>query len=289
MQMINIKLKSIEENFAKSIKSISQRKITMTQLRKIISRISNQKDDIFKTNLRSFARFKNRCKADYDYAESIQLPKITDGMSPEAIAKSYEDAKLINTRLKMLLSKLNGMAAIENRKGKKTSITSESDSGASNSSKRGLRSKKSSPLNDQPLLMKTSETKVSENSTQTDFTPTITHNAFNKYDLIRRNNPDPQSHLSELERLFESTKLNNGSSFNAAEKKNNCQLKDFKQKALRNKAKINFEIDKLSDFYWLVKCYRKRGIFPNRSEIMAAVKNHFSDSSIGLFLVMSAP
>ena len=65
----------------------------------MITKISNQKETIF----RSFSNLKNEFKADFDYAESIEMPKITDVNHPEHIDRVYEKAKLINVRLNMFL------------------------------------------------------------------------------------------------------------------------------------------------------------------------------------------
>ena len=260
---MSIKLNSIERKFANFIGGYALRTITLSQLQKTISKISNQKGTIFGL----YSKFQSDFKADFDYAESIELPKIMDAMNPEEIERSYENAKVINMRLKMFLSKLNEIA---NKKAKKNSIESESSSEVTGSTI-GFRSQMSSLLN-----------AFDDLSTQTDFTPTITNRAFHKYDLIRRNSTDPESHLSELEKLFDAIKQNSEISFNVSQKKMESQFEDFEKKALKQKDKIKFEMNKFSNFYWIIKSYRKNGFFPSKSEIKTAVKNHFSDSSVGV-------
>ena len=262
--------------------------ITAGQLQKMITRISNKKREIFQNNFESFSQFKNEFKADFDYAESIQLPKITDIMSPEAIERSYENAKLIDTRLNVFLSKLNDRLkkSRRNKKAKRNSIKSEPSTKATGSTI-GFQSERSSLLQNQQISLRNSEATVFDDlSTQTDFTPTISRSTFNKYDLIRRNFPDPHSHLSELERLFESNKRNIQTQFNVNQKKIDCQFKDFRKKALQKKDKIKFESDEFSKFNLLIKGYRESGFLQNRTEIMAEVKSQLNDSSDGLILLI---
>ena len=266
----------------------SPKTITKGQLQKMITKISNKKMEIFKTNFESFSQFKNEFKADFDYAESIQLPKITAIMSPEAIKKSYENAKLIDTRLKVFLANLNDRLkkSRRNKKAKRNSIKSESSTKVAGSTV-GFQSERSSPLQDQQMSLQNSRaTMLDDLSTQTDFTPTISRSTFNKYDLIRRNFPDPHSHLSELERLFESNKRNIKTQFDVNQKKSDCQLKDFRKKVLQKKDKIKFESEEFSKFYWLIKGYRDSGFLPNRTEIMTEVRSQLYDSSGGLILVI---
>ena len=255
MLMMSVKLNSIEQKFANLIQGYAQRIITLDQLQKMYTKISNQKGSIFG----SLSKFRNDFKADFDYAESFQFPKLTSEMSPEAIERSYENAKLINTRLKLILSKLHGMTS---KKTKRNSLNSESSSERTNDS--------GPSMNDL--------------STETDFTPRITLTTFRKYDFIRGNCTDPKSHLSELEELFESTKQNNEIILNNQQKKIDSLFEDFIIKALKEKDKIKFEVDQFSDFYWLIKGYRKSSFFPTRTEIVTAVKSQFSDSSDGLII-----
>ena len=72
--------------------------------------------------------------------------------------------------------------------------------------------------------------------------------------------------------------------FNSAQKKIECQREDFKKKAKKDKARVKFEIDKFTDFHWLIKNYRKNGTLLNRAQIMAAVESNFSESSVGFCL-----
>ena len=248
---MSIKLNSIEHKFANFIRSYALRTITLSQLQKMISKISNQKGTI----LGPYSRLRSDFRADFDYAESIELPKITDAMNPEEIERSYENAKVINIRLNMFLSKLNDMAI-----------------------------EKSSLLKDQAISMENSKPKsLDDLTTQTDFFPTLTNHAFNKYDLIRRTYTDCKSHLSELERLFES-KQNDEISLN--QKKIDSQLEDFKKKALQKKDKIKFKISEFSNFHWLIKAYRRDGFFQKRDEIMTSVASQFADSSDGVFFII---
>ena len=280
MHMMSIELNSIEQKFANFIKSYALRTITLSQLQNMITKISNQKGTI----LGAYSKLENEFKADFDYAESIELPKITDPMHLEAIERSYENAKLINMRLKMILSKFNGLPVTGNKNIKLVSAKSESSSDVTDSSI-GFKSERSSLLQDEQMPVEDSVSKTSNDlSTQTDFTPAITRSTFNKYDIVRRHYPDPQSHLSELERLFETIKQNNQISLSINQKKTESQLEDFQKKALQKKDKINFEVAEFSNFYWLIKGYRKTGFFPNRTEIMTAVKSQFSDSSDGFTL-----
>ena len=264
-----IKLNLIEQKFNNLIKSYAHRKITMSQLEKIISKIPNQKAVILNSK-----RKNELLRADVDYAESIEVPKITGAILPEDIDRLYENAKLISTRLKTILSKLN-------------SRTKSDSSSKVTGSRPGLHSERPSPLKDQPIPMKSSELKTYKDlSAQTDFNPRITIGTFRKYDFVRRNCNDPKSHLSELEELFETTKRNNEIAFNVTQKNTDRLFKDFKMKALKQKDKIKFEMDEFSNFFWVIKSYRESGFFPNRAEIMAAVKNQFSGSSVGLLSVI---
>ena len=279
MQIMSIKLESIERSFANSIKSSTQTTETKNLLRKKVKKIENQKEEIFK---KSFKKLKNEFKADFDYAESIQLPDITSEMSASAIEISHENAKLIHTRLKLFLSKLNDRLCDRiKRYSKKTKLSSD-DAGCTVS----FQSERSSLLQDQPIRIKDSKPlKYDDLSTQTDFTPTITLRTFQKYELLSRSCTDPKSHLSELKRIFESTKQNNKTNFKVTQKKIDFQFEDFQKKALENKTKIKFEIDKFSNFYWTIKNYRKNDFLPNRSQIMTAVANQFSDSSNGFLII----
>ena len=280
MQTISIKLESIERNFANSLRSSVQRKITISQLQKLISKIPNQKAEIFK---KSFKKLKNEFKADFDYAESIQLPKIAGAMSQSDIEISYENAKLIHGRLKLILSKLNDRLCERiKRYAKKTKLSTD-DAGSTI----GFQSERSSLLQNQPIIIKDSKPlSYDDLSTQTDFTPTITLRTFKKYELISRSCTDPKSHLSELKRIFESTKQNNKTNFKITQKKIDCQFEDFQKKALQNKTKIKFEIDEFSNFCWLIKNYRKNNFFLNRAQIQIAVASQFTDSSDGVFLII---
>ena len=275
-QMI-LKLNSIEQKFANLIKSYENRIITLDQLQKMISKISNQKGNI----TGSLAKFRNEFKADFDYAESIEFPKITDSMHPEDIERSYEIAKAINLRLNMLLSKMNGMIKKLNQK---NSTVSESSSEVACSSI-GFRSERSSLLQDQPNK-DFEPTKTGDLSTQTDFTPRITISTFRKYDFIRKNCTDPKSHLSELEELFVSTKQNNEIASNVTQRRIDSLFEDFKMKALKQKDKIKFEMGDFSNFFWVIESYRKSGFFPNKVEITAAIKSHFGGSSVGMLLII---
>ena len=274
MQMMSIKLESIERNFANSIEHCINTTKTKNQLRKKIKKIENQKLEIFK---RSFIQFKNEFKADFDYAESIQLPNITDTMSQSDLERSLENAKLIHTRLNRFLSKLGDRLYSEK------SQLSTDVAGSTIS----FQSEKFSQLQDQPILIEGSKPIAYDDlSTQTDFTPRITRKAFRRYDRIRYNSPDPQSHLSELQNLFESTKQNNEIEFNVNQKNIDCLFEDFKLKARKNMAKIKLEVHECSHFYWWIKCFRKRVLFSNTAELVAAVKSQFNDSSIGVFLLI---
>ena len=280
MQKMSTKLESIERSFANAIKICTQTKTTKKQLKKMSKKISNQKEEIFK---KSFKKLKKEFKADFDYAESIQLPEITGAMSQSDIEISYENAKLIHTRLKLFLSKLNDRLCEKiQRYAKKCQVRTDVAG-----SSIGLQSERSSPLQDQSIAIENSKPITYDDlSTQTDFTPRITITSFRKYEFILENCTDPKSHLSKLERLFEHTKESNQAIFNNYQRKIDCLLEDFKIKALKKKDKIKFDVNELSDFYLLMKGYRKTGVIPNKTEIMTAVKSHSSDSSDGFILLI---
>ena len=282
MQMMSIKLESIERNFANSIEHCINTTKTKNQLRKKIKKIENQKLEIFK---RSFIQFKNDFKADFDYAESIQLPKITDTMSQSDVERSYEIAKLIHSRLKLFLSKLSNKLYYTGRSKRYLKKSKLSIDAAG--STLGLHSERSSPLQDEPIVIEDSKPIMYDDlSTQTDFTPRITLSTFRKCDFVRRNWTDCKSNLSELQRIHESTKQNNDTSLKATQKLIDSQFEDFKRKVLKKKNKIKFELNDFSSFYWLIKGYRKNDFLPNRAEVTATVASQFTDSSEWFFMII---
>ena len=215
MNITSMKLNSIEQKFANLIKSYANRIVTLDQLQKMISKVSNQKANI----LGSLSKFRNEFKVDFDYAESIELPKVTDAMHPEDIERSYESAKAINIRLNMLLSKLNDTIKKLN---KKKSTKSESSSEVACSSTE-FRSERSTLFQDQP--MKDSESKTKDDlSTQTDFTPTkivkaYTHQSTDTDDLSKGS---PARSIDDIELIHKEI---------------------FAQLESKVKSTLNFEID----------------------------------------------
>ena len=106
MQTMSKRLNVIQSNFSNMIISFGNRKVTLEQLHKLFSKVSNQKQAI----LGPYSYLVDVYKADFDYAVSIQLPKVSNKMVAEVIEREYENAKTIHLRFNLILSKFNGMS-----------------------------------------------------------------------------------------------------------------------------------------------------------------------------------
>ena len=266
LQAMSEKLKAIHSKFQEASHNllceqttVSPSSVSIKQLENSLLKITNQKQTI----LNSYSYLAEVYKADFDYAESIELPKIIGALSQEKIAKESEIAKNIQKRFTKMLSKFNKMS-------KKKLKRIEFDCSF----------EVSTSQDDLPMSGDVQQQSYSNLSTQTDFTPTITHSAFRKFDQIRSEYPDPEKHLFELKNRFENTKVSNEMAFIAARNKNEGQYEVFKMKASNKKAKVKIETDKFTEFHSLIKKYRQTNFFPPRSQILVDIVSQFNASSV---------
>ena len=98
LQAMSEKLKAIQSKFHEASHNLlceqttaSPSSVSIKQLENILLKITNQKQTI----LNSYSYLAEVYKADFDYAESIELPKIIGALSQEKIAKESEIAKNI--------------------------------------------------------------------------------------------------------------------------------------------------------------------------------------------------
>ena len=261
------KLKGIKSKFQQAshnlceTTTVSPSSASMKKLKNTLEKITRQKQVI----LNSYSYLIEIYKADFDYAESIKIPTITDEISEERIARESEIATVIKKRLTSILAKFN---QIPKENLKPNSIKSDTSS-------------KVSTLQDQPnTSVDSHQDSYNDLSIQTDFTPTITYSTFKKLNQIRTNCPELDSQLLELKERFTTTKKSNEMAFIAARSKNESLFEVFKKKAINNKTKIKIETDKFSEFYWLIKNYRQTNFFPRRSKILVDVVSQFNESSV---------
>ena len=98
LQAMSEKLKAIHSKFQEASHNllceqttVSPSSVSIKQLENSLLKITNQKQTI----LNSYSYLAEVYKADFDYAESIELPKIIGALSQEKIAKESEIAKNI--------------------------------------------------------------------------------------------------------------------------------------------------------------------------------------------------
>ena len=111
-------------------------------------------------------------------------------------------------------------------------------------------------------------------STQTDQVPTISHNLFRKLNNIRLEFTCPGMHLSKLEEMYESSKLNNAVHNNVQNRMN-----DLKTIVLKKQHLVSISTQQATEFTLLLQKYRKIKIFPKGSEIRESVLTCFDDSN----------
>ena len=101
---IHTKLHKLLENIAKS----KQRTITVQQLDKLIGKISNQRESILKDfAIEKFSSLIEIYKTDFDFAESIQFPDISDATLQDEVDQNWKKCKKINYRLTAIRTKFN--------------------------------------------------------------------------------------------------------------------------------------------------------------------------------------